>query len=92
MQNLGCLGEAPDSPLQLSQQSLSFARSLGIVMLRMTPSLNMPGHLCWMASRWPGDYFFLPKLEEHLYGTRFSSNSDAKTGDENWLNEQGRYF
>ncbi|GBN50619.1 hypothetical protein AVEN_221032-1 [Araneus ventricosus] len=29
---------------------------------------------------------------KHLSGTRFSSNSDAKTAAENWLNGQGRDF
>ncbi|GBN40325.1 hypothetical protein AVEN_81197-1, partial [Araneus ventricosus] len=54
----------------------------------MTPSLNMPGHLRRMTSRWPNDYFLFPKLKEHLSGTRFSSESDVKTVAENWLNGQ----
>ncbi|GBN16467.1 hypothetical protein AVEN_196923-1 [Araneus ventricosus] len=58
----------------------------------MTPSLNMPGCLRRMASRWPNDYFLFPKLKEHLSGTRFSSESDVKTPAKNWLNGQGRDF
>ncbi|GBM87095.1 hypothetical protein AVEN_194090-1 [Araneus ventricosus] len=45
-----------------------------------------------MVSRWPSDYFHFPKLEDHLYATRFSSGSDVKTAAENWLNRQGRDF
>ncbi|GBN81986.1 hypothetical protein AVEN_79490-1 [Araneus ventricosus] len=52
----------------------------------------MPGRLRRMASRCPSDHFLFPKLEEHLYATRFSSGSDAKTAAENWLNGQGRDF
>ncbi|GBO27355.1 hypothetical protein AVEN_122964-1 [Araneus ventricosus] len=56
----------------------------------MTPSLNMPGRLRRMASLWTSDYFLFPKLKEYLSGTRFSSDSDVKIADENWLNGQGR--
>ncbi|GBM11840.1 hypothetical protein AVEN_26768-1 [Araneus ventricosus] len=41
---------------------------------------------------WPSDYFFFPKLKEHLSGTRFSSNSDVKIAAESWFNGQGRHF
>ncbi|GBM14722.1 hypothetical protein AVEN_72000-1 [Araneus ventricosus] len=57
---------------------------------RMAPSLNLPGSLRWMASRWPSDYFPFPKLKEHLYGKRFSSGSDGKTSAENWVKGLGR--
>ncbi|GBO25026.1 hypothetical protein AVEN_17240-1 [Araneus ventricosus] len=59
---------------------------------RMIPSLNMPGRLRRMDSRWPRDYFLSPKLKEHLSGTRFSSESDVKAAAVNWLNGQGRDF
>ncbi|GBL98877.1 hypothetical protein AVEN_165707-1 [Araneus ventricosus] len=52
----------------------------------------MPGRLRRMVSRWPSDYFLLPRLKEHLSGTRFSSNNDVKTGAKNWFNRQGRDF
>ncbi|GBL94776.1 hypothetical protein AVEN_244757-1 [Araneus ventricosus] len=58
----------------------------------MTPSLNMPGSLRRMASRFLSDYFLFPKLKEHLSGTRLSSDSDVKTAAENWFNEQGCDF
>ncbi|GBO12292.1 hypothetical protein AVEN_176232-1 [Araneus ventricosus] len=58
----------------------------------MTPSLNMPGYLRRMASRWSSDYFLFLKLKELLFGTGFSSDSDVKTDAENWLNVQGRDF
>ncbi|GBN99661.1 hypothetical protein AVEN_112419-1, partial [Araneus ventricosus] len=58
----------------------------------MTPSLNLPGSLRRMASRWPSDYFLFPKLKEHLSRTMFSSNSVVKTAAEKWLNGQGRDF
>ncbi|GBN95766.1 hypothetical protein AVEN_3716-1 [Araneus ventricosus] len=58
----------------------------------MTPSLNMPGRLRRISSRWPNDYFLFPKLKELLSGTRSSSESDVKTVIENWLNGQGRDF
>ncbi|GBN93121.1 hypothetical protein AVEN_48221-1 [Araneus ventricosus] len=40
----------------------------------------------------PSDYIFLPKFKEHLSGTRFSSESDAKTAAENCLHGHGRDF
>ncbi|GBM39713.1 hypothetical protein AVEN_47518-1 [Araneus ventricosus] len=52
----------------------------------------MPGHLRRMSSRWPSDYFLFPKLKEHLFGTKSSSDSDVKTVTENRLSEQGRDF
>ncbi|GBM17777.1 hypothetical protein AVEN_99657-1 [Araneus ventricosus] len=52
----------------------------------------MPGRLRRMDSRWPSDYFLFPQLKEHLFGTRFSSDSDVKTAVENWLNGLGRDF
>ncbi|GBO27182.1 hypothetical protein AVEN_228992-1, partial [Araneus ventricosus] len=39
-----------------------------------------------ITSRWPNDYFLVPKLKEHLTGAMFSSESDVKTVVENWLN------
>ncbi|GBN52824.1 hypothetical protein AVEN_82324-1 [Araneus ventricosus] len=60
--------------------------------MRTTPSLNMPGCLRWMVSRWPSDCFLLPKLKEHLSRTRFFSDSDVKTAAENWFNGQRRHF
>ncbi|GBN57217.1 hypothetical protein AVEN_162703-1 [Araneus ventricosus] len=59
---------------------------------RMTPSLNMPGRLRRMASRWPTDCFLFSKLKGRLSGTRFSSESDVKTATEIWLNGQKRHF
>ncbi|GBM25889.1 hypothetical protein AVEN_94338-1 [Araneus ventricosus] len=38
------------------------------------------------------EYFLFPKLKEHLFGTRFSSDSDVKTSAENWINGQGCVF
>ncbi|GBL77377.1 hypothetical protein AVEN_41792-1 [Araneus ventricosus] len=80
---------APNFPLELLQQFLSFESSMGIVMRRVTPSLNMPGRLRRMASRWLNSYFLFPKLKEHLSETRFSSNSELETSVENWLSRQG---
>ncbi|GBM96855.1 hypothetical protein AVEN_126647-1 [Araneus ventricosus] len=54
----------------------------------MAPSLNMPKRLRRMASRWSSDCFLFQKLKEHISGTRFSSESDAKTAAEKWLNRQ----
>ncbi|GBL77015.1 hypothetical protein AVEN_12669-1 [Araneus ventricosus] len=56
----------------------------------MTPSLNIPRRLRRITSQWPNDYFLFPKLKEHLSGTMFSSESDAKTVAENWLNGASR--
>ncbi|GBO24319.1 hypothetical protein AVEN_50435-1 [Araneus ventricosus] len=78
-------GLSPDFPLEISQQFLSLASSMGIVKKEDTPSLNMPGSLRRVISRWSNDYFLFPKLKEHLSGTKFSSESDVKTVDENWL-------
>ncbi|GBO10384.1 hypothetical protein AVEN_259952-1, partial [Araneus ventricosus] len=50
----------------------------------------MPRRLRRITSRWPNDHFPFTRLKEHLYGSRFSSESDAKTAVENWLNGQGR--
>ncbi|GBM38826.1 hypothetical protein AVEN_19550-1 [Araneus ventricosus] len=51
---------------------------MGIVKQGITPLLNMSGRLRRTVSGWylfiPSAFFFLPKLEEHLSGTRFSSN------------------
>ncbi|GBM17687.1 hypothetical protein AVEN_202843-1 [Araneus ventricosus] len=58
----------------------------------MTPSLKIPGRLSRMASKWPSDYFLLPKLEENLSGARFCSDSDVRTAAEDWLDGQGLYF
>ncbi|GBM03570.1 hypothetical protein AVEN_203152-1 [Araneus ventricosus] len=58
----------------------------------MTPSLNIPGRMRRITSRWPSHYFLFPKLKEHLSGTSLSSDSDVKTAAENWLNGQGRDF
>ncbi|GBN51987.1 hypothetical protein AVEN_68383-1 [Araneus ventricosus] len=58
----------------------------------MTPSLNMPGRLRRMASRWPSDYFLFPKLKEQLSGTGFISDSDVKTAAEKWLSGKGHDF
>ncbi|GBL92921.1 hypothetical protein AVEN_54577-1 [Araneus ventricosus] len=58
----------------------------------MTPSLNVPGRLRRIASRWPSDYFPFPKLKEYLSETRFSSDNDVKKAADNWLNGQGRDF
>ncbi|GBO40437.1 hypothetical protein AVEN_206507-1, partial [Araneus ventricosus] len=55
----------------------------------LTPSLDMPGRLRRITSRWPKNYFLFPKLKEHLSGTWFSSESDVKTVVENWPKEQG---
>ncbi|GBN93733.1 hypothetical protein AVEN_210865-1 [Araneus ventricosus] len=35
---------------------------------------------------------FFPKLKKDLPGTRFSSGSDVKTAEENWLDRLGRGF
>ncbi|GBM04664.1 hypothetical protein AVEN_75615-2-1, partial [Araneus ventricosus] len=60
---------------------------------RMIPTIIMPGRFRRMVSRWPSDYFPLPKLKVHSSSPRFSSNSrDMKTAAENWLNGQGRDF
>ncbi|GBN31402.1 hypothetical protein AVEN_108054-1 [Araneus ventricosus] len=76
---------APDFPIELLQQFFSFASSMGIEMQGddTTPTLNMPGRLLRMALRWPSDNFLLPKLKEHLSGTRLSSDSDVEAAD--WL-------
>ncbi|GBL81528.1 hypothetical protein AVEN_143778-1 [Araneus ventricosus] len=58
----------------------------------MTPSLNMPGRIRRMASRWSSDYFLFPKVKEHLCVIRLSSDSDVKTVAENWLNGKGCNF
>ncbi|GBO02014.1 Liprin-beta-1 [Araneus ventricosus] len=50
---------------------------------KMTLSLNIPGRLRRMASRWPSDYFLFPKLKKHVPERQFSSNSDMKTAAEN---------
>ncbi|GBN35209.1 hypothetical protein AVEN_12906-1 [Araneus ventricosus] len=88
----GMYGVAPVFPLELLQQFFSFASSMGMPFRRMTPPLNMPGHLRRMASRWPSDYIFFSKLKEHLSGTEFSSDSDVKTAAENYINDQERDF
>ncbi|GBN66355.1 hypothetical protein AVEN_232621-1 [Araneus ventricosus] len=49
--NLGCIGVAPDFPLELSQQFLTFASSIDIVMPDDDTMDNMPGRLRRMASR-----------------------------------------
>ncbi|GBM43850.1 hypothetical protein AVEN_256724-1 [Araneus ventricosus] len=57
----------------------------------MTPSLNMPERLRRMNSRWPSDDFLFPKLNEHLPGTRFSSEACVcKNG--NCVNEGGKHI
>ncbi|GBN36382.1 hypothetical protein AVEN_77324-1 [Araneus ventricosus] len=61
---------------------------MGVVCRRMTPSLNMPGRLRRITSRWPNEYFLFPKLKKHLSGTKLSSESDVKTVVENWLKGQ----
>ncbi|GBO45851.1 hypothetical protein AVEN_258517-1 [Araneus ventricosus] len=58
----------------------------------MTPSLNMPGPLLRMASRWSSVFFLFLKSREHFSGTRFSSNSNEETAVENCLNGQGLHF
>ncbi|GBN87569.1 hypothetical protein AVEN_19215-1 [Araneus ventricosus] len=65
---------------------------MGMLCKRMTPSLNMPGHLRRITSRWLNDYFLSSKLKEHLSRTMFSSESDVKTVVENWPNGQRRDF
>ncbi|GBL72611.1 hypothetical protein AVEN_74287-1 [Araneus ventricosus] len=83
---------ALDFPLELLQQFLVLLAVWVLSCRRITPSLNMPGCLRLMASRWPRDCFLFPKLKEHLSGARFSSDSDVKTAAENWLNGQGHDF
>ncbi|GBM72947.1 hypothetical protein AVEN_124127-1 [Araneus ventricosus] len=43
---------------------------MGIVMQEDDTITQHARCLRRMASRWPGDYFLLPKLKEHLSGTR----------------------
>ncbi|GBO19223.1 hypothetical protein AVEN_70724-1 [Araneus ventricosus] len=82
----------PTFPLNFRSNSSALRAVWVSPCMRMTPSLNMAGHLRRMASQWLSDYFLLPKLKEHLSGTRFSSHSDVKTAAENWLNGQERDF
>ncbi|GBO21263.1 hypothetical protein AVEN_72708-1, partial [Araneus ventricosus] len=76
-------GVAPDFPLELLQQFLSFASNMGVLMQKDDTVFHHPGCLRRMVSRWPSDYFIFPKLKTHLSGTRFSSDSDVRTAAEN---------
>ncbi|GBN70265.1 hypothetical protein AVEN_244225-1 [Araneus ventricosus] len=71
-------------------QALPITDSMGDnnINRRITSSLNMPGRLRRVTSKWPSDYFLFPKLKEHLSGTRISSENDVETVAENWLNGQ----
>ncbi|GBO40279.1 hypothetical protein AVEN_33380-1 [Araneus ventricosus] len=87
------MGVAPDFPLELVQQFFfSFASNLGIVMQEDDTITQHGKAFSSEGLRWPSDYFLFPKLKEHLSGTRFSSDSDAKTAAENWRNGKGCDF
>ncbi|GBN34759.1 hypothetical protein AVEN_77454-1 [Araneus ventricosus] len=59
------MGMAPDFPLELSQQILSFASSMGIVMQKADTITQHATAFASdrMASRWPSDYFIFRKLK-----------------------------
>ncbi|GBN43153.1 hypothetical protein AVEN_116821-1 [Araneus ventricosus] len=83
------MGEvAPDFPLELSQQFLSVASSMSIAMQECDIIAQHAREFASITSRWPNDYFLIPKLKEHLSGTRLYSESDVKTLAENWLYRQ----
>ncbi|GBM85974.1 hypothetical protein AVEN_43520-1 [Araneus ventricosus] len=91
--NLGNRLEAPVFPPELSQQFLSFASIMGIVMQEDdTITQHARAIVRRMASRWPSDYFLSQKLKEHLSGRKFSSETDVKTILENWFNVQDVSF
>ncbi|GBM85202.1 hypothetical protein AVEN_220096-1 [Araneus ventricosus] len=77
---------APDFPLEPSQHFLSFASSMGIVIQEDDTITQNARAFASITSRFPNDYFPFTRLKEHLYSSRFSSESDVKTAVENWLN------
>ncbi|GBO12547.1 hypothetical protein AVEN_14672-1 [Araneus ventricosus] len=85
-----CKGVAPDFPLELLQQLLSFARNMGVFMQEVDTITEQ-------ARSSASDSFTMtqrlfPKLKEHLSGAKFSSDSDVKTTAENWFNVHGLEF
>ncbi|GBN39076.1 hypothetical protein AVEN_100176-1 [Araneus ventricosus] len=86
--NLGCSGLLQTSHLNFRSNSKVLRAAWILSCRKMAPSLNMPGRLRRITSRWPNDYFLLPKLKEHLSGAMISSESDVKTVAESWFNGQ----
>ncbi|GBM42051.1 hypothetical protein AVEN_30405-1 [Araneus ventricosus] len=63
----------PDFSLELSQQILSFASSMGIVMQEDDTITQLATAFASDGFTMAHDYFLFPKLKEYLSGTRFSS-------------------
>ncbi|GBN70498.1 hypothetical protein AVEN_256455-1 [Araneus ventricosus] len=87
------MGVGSDFLLELIQQFLSFANSMGTALKEddtiTQHARTFESYGFTMAS----DYFLLPKLKENLSeGTKFSSDIDGNTAAVNWLNEHGLDF